>query len=163
MGSNLSSNTELLNEEEAPPKTSQVSCICVFTSFGAFVLGFSWMAASLLLPWIQTGTPPPTFTPTTVCVCAFGPLAFLTWMGTVLIHRFGTRLSERGISFPTLRSRVFVHWSEIERVQSRGQELHLWSATHHMAINIFCYTQPAHVPPYVYRHLPTHFLRQLGG
>jgi hypothetical protein len=82
-------------------------------------------------------------------------------MGTVLIHRFGTQLSERGISFPTLRGRVLVPWSEIERVQSRGAELHLWSATHHMVLNVFCYTRPACVPPFVFRRLPTHVVCRL--
>jgi hypothetical protein len=109
------------------------------------------MAVSLLLPWIQAGTPPPTFTPTTVCMCAF-----VAWMGTALIHRFGTRLSQQGIAFPTLRGRVLVPWSEIERVQIQGPELRLWSPAHRMA-------QSARVPPFVHRHLPTHVLCQLGS
>jgi hypothetical protein len=164
MVSTSSSNAAgLANDEEALPKVSQVSRVVALTSFGALAIGFSWMAVSLLLPWIQTGTPPPTFTPTTVCMCAFGPLAFVAWMGTVLIHRFGTRLSQQGISFPTLRGRVLVPWSEIERVQIQGPELRLWSPAHRMAINIYCYMQPTRVPPFVHRHLPTHVLCQLGS
>src|SRR5579859_6093278 len=94
---------------------------------------------------------------------SFGPLVILAWMGTVLIHRFGTPLSEEGISFITLRGRVFVPWSEIERAQSRRQELYLWSATHHMAINMYCYVEPERVPPFVRCHLPTHILCQLDS
>jgi len=163
MAGDLNRNAGLPNDEDAPPNVSQISRICVFTSFGVFAVVFCWNATSLLLPWIQTGTPPPTFTPTTVCLFSFGPLVFLAWIGTVLIHRFGTHLSEQGISFPTLRGRVFKPWSEIERVQSRGQELHLWSANHHMAINLFCYTKPARVPSFVHRHLPVHVLCQLAS
>jgi hypothetical protein len=55
---NLNRNAEVPNDQEVPPNISQISRICAFTAFGAFAVVLSWMAASLLLPWIQTGTPP---------------------------------------------------------------------------------------------------------
>jgi hypothetical protein len=97
------------------------------------------------------------------CLFAFGPVIFLAWLGTGLIRGFGTRLSEQGISIPTQRGRVLVPWSEMERVQIRGQAMRLSSATHHVVINPFFYAQPARVPPFVLRRLPAHLLYQPGS
>jgi hypothetical protein len=151
-----SSYPGLTDAQEAAPKISQASGIVVFISFGVFIVGAVWQTTWLLRHWIHTGTPPSGFTPGMACLFAFGPVIFLAWLGTGLFRGFGTRLSEQGISIPTLRGRVLVRWSEIERGQIRGQALRLSSATHHVLINPFFYAEPARVPPFVLRHLPAH-------
>jgi len=158
-----SSSPGLTNAQEAAPKISQASGIVAFISFGVFVVAAFWQTTWLLRYWIEMGTPPSAFTPGMACLFAFGPIIFLAWLGTGLIRGFGTRLSEQGISIPTLRGRVLVPWSEIERGQIRGQALRLSSATHHVVINPFFYAQAARVLPFVLRHLPAHLLYQPGS
>jgi hypothetical protein len=162
MANNLRSSAGLTNDQEAAPKIPLGRRIASFASWGIFVVPAYWQAEWLLRAWIQTGNPSPTFT-TTACVLAFGPVIFLAWMATALNRQYGVRLSEQGISILTLRGWVLVPWSEIERARIRGLVLRLWSATHYVVINPFVYAQPAHVPPFVKRHLPAHILRQLGS
>jgi hypothetical protein len=133
----------------------------VFASLALAALVFIWMAGTLLLPWIGTGLPPRTFTRTTVCVSILGPFAVLGWFGTHIYKIFNTHLSVEGISIPTLRGRVRVRWSDIERVQVKGHELRLRSATSSIVINVFCFNQPGRVPPFVQRHLPAHCVSQM--
>jgi hypothetical protein len=65
-----------VNEEDVPPVISQVSRLIVFGGFALFVILFAWMAGTLLLPWIKTGSPPPTFTGRRLARWSWGRLHF---------------------------------------------------------------------------------------
>jgi len=152
-----------VNEGDVPPSISVVSRVAVLGVLGLFVILFAWMASTLLLPWIKTGSPPPPFTGATVCVAVVGPFAFLGWCGAHIYKIFNTHLSVEGIWTPTLRGRVLVRWSDIKGVRVKGQELRLWSSTLSIAINVWCYTRPDRVPAFVQGHLPAHCVSQLAG
>jgi hypothetical protein len=148
---------------EKAPAISQVSRIGAFGSLGIFVVVFAWMDVSFLLTWIRTSAPPPTFTGTTVWVIVLGTSAILWWFGTHIFRIFSTHLSVQGISIPTIRGRVLVPWSDIERVQVKGHELRLWNSKSSILLNVFCFTKPERVSPFVRSHLPAHIVSQLGS
>jgi hypothetical protein len=100
-------------------------------------------------PYWRTGIPPGDWTPGTMLAGLVFSVGLLACLAFILYQRFGTIVSERGVSMPTLRGRCDVSWADIERVDWRGVEFVLGSPKGRLIVNTACFTDARSVADYV--------------
>jgi hypothetical protein len=146
-------------EQILAPKVSVMSRVVVFSTLIALAAGtLGVLVWKLLWPALQTGTPPGTWTWTSLLGILLGLGAAITFIATLVVQKFSTELREDGVSFLTWRGRRFLRWSEIQTAAVRGHEILLKGTGVSGVINIFCFSDPNAVGAFVHAHLPKHLL-----
>lgn len=108
---------------------------------------------SVVGPYLTSGVPPADWTPLRMLVALAVVVGLFGYLGFTVYQRFGTVISEPGLSVPTLRGRREVPWSDIQRVGVRGHEFLLITPSRTVVVNTFCFTDAENAAAYVQSRL----------